>query len=123
MQYPVLRFRPLMRGLVLFGLVGCVAACQAVPQGLPLYQTPHTVLYSYVITNGMARGRLMAGPLPNAQVQAILKADRETLGALLLFQDHPSQFTLLQAGQKVEDFIGVIEAPAGIVPQPQAVAR
>ncbi|MBR2123680.1 MAG: hypothetical protein IJ934_00645 [Acetobacter sp.] len=97
---------------VLFIVAGFLSACHHdVYQGVILRQTPRTVLYSYVIADGMARGRFMRKPIYAAQVLAILNADHEARTALRLFHKHPSRQTLQQAGQKVEDFIGVIEAP------------
>ena len=100
-----------LRVCIVFMMVWAVSACHRYDfQGIIIRQTPHTVLYSYAIANGMARGRFMTKPLYLAQEQAILKADRDARAALRFFGKHPSRSTLQQAGQKVENLIGVIEA-------------
>ena len=103
------RLIPLLARMAACGLV---AGCQSGPPGqLVLRQTPRTVLYSYLMANGMARGRLMSETVTPAQYLRIVQADRSALIAILLFRDKPSQRNLGNAGQRVEDFLGVIEAP------------
>lgn len=100
-----------LRVCIVVILVWTISACHRYDfQGIIIRQTPRTVLYSYAIANGMARGRFMTKPLYLAQEQAILKADHDARAALRFFGKHPSRSTLQQAGQKVEKLIGVIEA-------------
>ncbi|MCP1241156.1 hypothetical protein GOB86_01005 [Acetobacter lambici] len=96
---------------VLLALVG-VAGCQSVPYQLKVEQTPSTLLYSYAIANGMARGQLMSGGLTLPQIVHIVTADRAALAAILAFRDHPGSNTLKVAGLKVEDFLATIDEPA-----------
>ncbi|MFT8675981.1 MAG: hypothetical protein ABF791_08950 [Acetobacter sp.] len=112
------RLKPL---LALTAVCGLAAGCQSRPQGLVLRQTPSTVLYSYLVANGMARGRLMSERVTPAEYLHIVQADRSALIAILLFRDKPTQNNLGNAGQRVEDFIGVIDgatAPVSGRPQP-----
>ncbi|MFT8439474.1 hypothetical protein [Acetobacter fabarum] len=95
----------------LLALVG-VAGCQSVPYQLKVEQTPSTLLYSYAIANGMARGQLMSGGLSLPQIVQIVTADREALAAILVFRDHPGSNTLKVAGLKVEAFLATIDEPA-----------
>ncbi|KDE21023.1 hypothetical protein AZ09_02650 [Acetobacter aceti 1023] len=104
--FPVF-FRSALGVLAIFGLAGCQSS-----HGLKVQETPRTLLYSYVIANGMARGRMMTEDLPPAQVFNIVTTDKNALVAILAFRDKPTRSTLRQAGQKVEDFIGAIEQPA-----------
>lgn len=91
--------------------LAAVAGCQSVPYQLKVEQTPSTLLYSYAIANGMARGQLMSGGLTLPQIVHIITADRAALGAILVFRDHPGHDTLMMAGLKVEDFLAVIDQP------------
>lgn len=103
--FPVF-FRSAVGVLAILGLAGCQSS-----RGLKVQETPRTLLYSYVIANGMARGRLMTEDLPPDQVYNIIKTDRNALVAILAFRDKPTRRTLRQAGHKVEDFIGAVEQP------------
>ncbi|WP_338331507.1 hypothetical protein [Acetobacter sp. LMG 32666] len=112
MKRPVFRFfckaPPFAAMLALVG----VAGCQSVPYELRVEQTPSTLLYSYAIANGMARGQLMSGGLTLPQIVHIVTADRAALAAILAFRDHPDGNTLKVAGLKVESFLATIDEPA-----------
>ena len=111
MTRPVFHFArkaPLFAGVA--GVVA-LAGCQSAPYQLRVEQTPSTLLYSYAIANGMARGQLMSGTMTLPQIVNIVAADRAALGAILVFRDHPSNGTLNVAGHKVEDFLATIDQP------------
>ncbi|MBO1324046.1 hypothetical protein K2X14_02605 [Acetobacter sp. TBRC 12305] len=113
MKSPILRRPARLKSLLaLMAACGLVAGCQSGPSGLVLRQTPRTVLYSYLVANGMARGRLMSETVTPAEYLHIVQADRSALIAILLFRDKPNPQNLGKAGQRVEDFLGVIEAPS-----------
>ncbi|MGD7068704.1 hypothetical protein [Acetobacter sp. AAB5] len=103
--FPVF-FRSAIGVLAILGLAGCQSS-----RGLKVQETPRTLLYSYVIANGMARGRIMTEDLPPTQVFNIITTDRNALLAILAFRDKPTRRRLRKAGQKVEDFIGAVEQP------------
>lgn len=112
MKRPVFRFFYKAPALAVTVAIAAVAGCQAVPYELKVEQTPSTLLYSYAIANGMARGQLMSGSMTLPQIVRIITADRAALNAILVFRDHPGHDTLQLAGQKVEDFLAVIDQPA-----------
>ena len=103
-------FRKATPFAAMLGLVS-MAGCQSVPYQLKVEQTPSTLLYSYAIANGMARGQLMSGGLTLPEIVHIVTADREALAAILVFRDHPGHNTLRVAGLKVEDFLATIDDP------------
>ena len=111
MTRPVFRF--VRKAPFFAALAGCVAlaGCQSAPYQLKVEQTPSTLLYSYAIANGMARGQLMSGTMTLPQIVTLVAADRAALGAILVFRDHPSNGTLNMAGHKVEDFLAALEQP------------
>ena len=98
-------------------LLGLLAGCQSHSVGLVVRPTPRTVLYSYVIANGMARGRLMSDRVTVAEYMRILQSDRAALSAIMQLRDRPTNENLHNAGEKVEDFIALINSPPSPVTQ------
>lgn len=111
MKRPILRFFYKAPAVAAVLATVSMAGCQSVPYQLKVEQTPSTLLYSYAIANGMARGQLMNGGMTLPQIVQILTADRSALSAILVFRDHPGAETFRLAGQKVEDFLFVIDHP------------
>ena len=99
------------RGVRAVVLLGLLAGCQSHGGGLVVRQTPRTILYSYVIANGMARGRLMSDRVTVGEYMRILQSDRDALTAIMQFRDSPTNENLHNAGQRVEDFITLINSP------------
>ncbi|MFT8417430.1 MAG: hypothetical protein ABF636_01185 [Acetobacter sp.] len=114
MKRPVFRFFYKAPVFAAIAALAAVAGCQSVPYQLKVEQTPSTLLYSYAIVNGMARGQLMSGGMTLPQIIHIVTADRAALAAILFFRDHPSNGAFMAAGQKVEDFLAVIDQPVGL---------
>lgn len=102
-------------GVRAVALLGLLAGCQSHSGGLVVRPTPKTVLYSYVIANGMARGRLMSDRVTVGEYMRILQSDREALTAIMQLRDRPSNENLNKAGQRVEDFISLINSPPAAV--------
>lgn len=98
-------------GVRAVALLGLLAGCQSHSVGLVVRPTPKTVLYSYVIANGMARGRLMSDRVTVAEYMRILQSDRAALSAIMQLRDRPTNENLHNAGEKVEDFIALINSP------------
>jgi hypothetical protein len=99
------------RGVRAVVLLGLLAGCQSHSGALVVRQTPRTILYSYVIANGMARGRLMSDRVTVGEYMRILQSDRDALTAIMQFRDSPTNENLHNAGQRVEDFITLINSP------------
>lgn len=99
------------RGVRAVVLLGLLAGCQSHNGALVVRQTPRTILYSYVIANGMARGRLMSDRVTVGEYMRILQSDRNALTAIMQFRDSPTNENLHNAGQRVEDFIALINSP------------
>lgn len=112
MMRPVFRFFHKAPVFAAMAALAVVAGCQSVPYQLKVEQTPSTLLYSYAIVNGMARGQLMSGTMTLPQIIHIVTADRAALAAILFFRDHPDNDTFMAAGRKVEDFLAVLDQPA-----------
>lgn len=104
-------------GVRAVALLGLLAGCQSHSVGLVVRPTPRTVLYSYVIANGMARGRLMSDRVTVAEYMRILQSDRAALSAIMQLRDRPTNENLHNAGEKVEDFIALINSPPSSVTQ------
>ncbi|WP_086638547.1 hypothetical protein [Acetobacter okinawensis] len=111
MMRPVFHFARKAPFFAAMAGLAALAGCQSAPYQLRVEQTPSTLLYSYAIANGMARGQLMSGTMTLPQIVNIVTADRAALGAILLFRDHPNNSTLIVAGQKVEDFLATLDQP------------
>ena len=111
MMRPVFHFARKVPLCAVLAACATLAGCQSAPYQLKVEQTPSTLLYSYAIANGMARGQLMSGTMTLPQIVNIVTADRAALAAILVFRDHPSNNTLSVAGHKVEDFLATIDQP------------
>ena len=106
------------------GFVGLfvLAGCQVAPQSLTLHPTPNTLVYSYIITNGMARGHIMADRLSDAQLMTLASADHTALMAVILAAHQPTRRNFDLANQAMELYLSTIdEAPTA--PTGTAVAK
>lgn len=112
MKRPVFRFFYKAPVLVATLAIATVAGCQSVPYQLKVEQTPATLLYSYTIVSGMARGQFMSGTMTLPQIIQIVTADRAAIAAIQFFRDHPGSDSFRVADQKVEDFLAVLDQPA-----------
>ncbi|WP_156480450.1 hypothetical protein [Acetobacter tropicalis] len=53
--------------------------------------TPTTLIYSYIIAHGMARGRVMSGDLAPQDVIRLAQADQMALLSVLMAEKEPSR--------------------------------
>lgn len=79
----------------------CVSACQqqAVVDVRP---TPHTLIYTYLMAHGMARGTVMSGEMTPQKLTGLLVADRAALLAVLKETAYPSGTNLAAASKAVQ---------------------
>ncbi len=108
--FPV--FFRLMAGLT--GLA-VLAGCQSSAGMVKINPTPRTLIYSYVIASGMARGQVMSGLVPPERLIRIVDADRTALAAILVAEHSPTGADIKTASQAVENFLAVIE-PSDVTP-------
>ncbi|KXV62248.1 hypothetical protein AD949_12520 [Acetobacter orleanensis] len=94
-----------------FASLAALAGCQSAPGAVQINPTPHTLIYSYVIASGMARGQVMSGRVPPARLVQIVNADRAALAAIVYAEYNPSSAGIKNAGQAMENFLAVIEPP------------
>mgnify|MGYP003364949245 FL=1 len=113
--FPV--FFRLMAG---FAGLTVLAGCQSSAGRVAINPTPRTLIYSYVIASGMARGQVMSGLVSPERLVQIVNADRTALAAILNAEYSPSGAGIKNAGQAMENFLAVIE-PAD--PTPSSVVR
>lgn len=113
-------FPVFFRLLAGFAGLAALAGCQSVPGMVAVKPTPHTLIASYMIASGMARGEVMSGRVSPTRLVQIVQADRTALMAILTVQYHPSGAGIENAGQALENFLAVIE-PSD--PTPPSVVR
>lgn len=102
--FPV--FFRLMAG---FAGLTLMAGCQSAPGTVQISPTPHTLIYSYVIASGMARGQVMSGRVSPERLVQIVNADRAALAAIAYAEYNPSSAGIENAGVAMENFLAVIE--------------
>ncbi|MBS1002631.1 hypothetical protein [Acetobacter thailandicus] len=90
--------------------VTLLGGCQTHPRGLDLTPTPRTLVYSYIIANGMARGRIMRGAVSHEQLIALAKIDRQVLLSILIAQRYPSHRNFHLAEDAVIAYLAAIES-------------
>lgn len=95
-------------GVALGGMV-LLAACQMAPKSVSLDPTPRTMMYSYIIANGMARGRMMAGRADATQIMSMAQADRLALIAIITADREPSRQATQAANAALASYIYEIE--------------
>lgn len=107
---------------LLAGVAGLMvlAGCQSSANMVKITPTPRTLIYSYVIASGMARGQVMSGQVSRERLVQIVNADRAALTAILNAEYNPSGAGLKNAGQAMENFLAVIEPTD---PTPPSVVR
>lgn len=94
-----LRWRPL-------ALCGALAACQASPV-VNTRPTPHTLIYSYMIAHGMARGAVMSGGITPHRLTEIIVLDHEALLAVAREESSPADSNMRAANKAIEQLIAV----------------
>lgn len=85
-----------------------LSACQTSPV-VDTRPTPHTLIYSYLIAHGMARGYVMSGNLDMKQLATVLMADRAALLAVMAETANPSSPHLHAAGNAIEQLLATVE--------------
>ncbi|NHN87542.1 hypothetical protein GOB81_02705 [Acetobacter sp. LMG 1627] len=85
-------------------ICGVLGACQAAPV-VNLDPTPHTLIYSYLMAHGMARGAVMSGGMNMQQLLDLIRIDREALRAVSRETAAPGSDNLRAANQAVERLI------------------
>lgn len=106
-------------------LCGALAACQASPV-VSTRPTPHTLIYSYMIAHGMARGAVMSGGITAHRLTEIIVLDHEALLAVAREESLPSDSNMRAANRAIEQLIAatapVDGAPAEPSPQTKSAA-
>lgn len=101
------------------GLAGLLllAGCQMAPQGVSVAPTPSTLIYSYIIANGMARGHIMVDRLTTEQIVSLAATDHMTLLAILLAAREPTPRNFERANNAMVLYLQAIDGQA-IAPVP-----
>ncbi|GEL57761.1 hypothetical protein ACI01nite_03630 [Acetobacter cibinongensis] len=97
------------QNMAALGGVALLAGCQTAPRAVSLEPTPHTMMYSYLIANGMARGRMMAGRADAAQVMSMAQADQVAVVAILTAAREQSRQATQAANAALISYIHEIE--------------
>ncbi|WP_010667745.1 hypothetical protein [Acetobacter aceti] len=85
-------------------LCGALAACQASPV-VSTKPTPHTLVYSYMMAHGMARGAVMSGGITPRRLTEIIVLDHEALLAVAREESLPSDSNMRAANKAIEQLI------------------
>ncbi|MDN7354073.1 hypothetical protein [Acetobacter senegalensis] len=67
--------------------------------------TPTTLIYSYLIAHGMARGRVMSGDLTPQDVIQLARADQMALLSVLMAEKEHSARNFKDAGEAMVSFL------------------
>lgn len=86
-----------------------LAGCHTSMTTVKITPTPTTLLYSYIIAHGMARGRIMSGDLAPQDVIRLAQADQMALLSVLRVEKEPSYKNIKYAKRISENFIGLIQ--------------
>ncbi|WP_050942236.1 hypothetical protein [Acetobacter tropicalis] len=103
------RFRGLCCTMV---AVSLLAGCQAPMATVKITPTPTTLIYSYIIAHGMARGRVMSGDLAPQDVIRLAQADQMALLSVLMAEKEPSRKNFLQMKKSMLVFLSQIRQGA-----------
>lgn len=103
------RFRGLCSTMV---GVSLLAGCQAPMATVKITPTPTTLIYSYIIAHGMARGRVMSGDLAPQDVIRLAQADQMALLSVLMAEKEPSRKNFLQMKKSMLVFLSQIRQGA-----------
>ncbi|KAA8389440.1 hypothetical protein FOH24_08655 [Acetobacter tropicalis] len=90
--------------------VSLLAGCQAPMATVKITPTPTTLIYSYIIAHGMARGRVMSGDLAPQDVIRLAQADQMALLSVLMAEKEPSYKNIRFAKINGEHFLRSIES-------------
>ncbi len=71
-------------------------------------QSGHTLIYTYLMVHGMARGYVMSGGLDRDQLGRLILADRTALLAVATETAQPSRHNLLLAGEAVQALLAEV---------------
>ncbi|ATJ91314.1 MULTISPECIES: hypothetical protein [Acetobacter] len=117
MKRPVSAFpfflRRVVRGLCCtMAGVSLLAGCQAPMATVKITPTPTTLIYSYIIAHGMARGRVMSGDLAPQDVIRLAQADQTALLSVLMAEKEPSRKNFLQMKKSMLVFLSQIRQGA-----------
>lgn len=99
------RFRGLCCTMV---AVSLLAGCQAPMATVKITPTPTTLIYSYIIAHGMARGRVMSGDLAPQDVIRLAQADQMALLSVLMAEKEPSRRSFKGAANAVVSFLSAL---------------
>lgn len=89
--------------------VSLLAGCQAPMATVKITPTPTTLIYSYIIAHGMARGRVMSGDLAPQDVIRLAQADQMALLSVLMAEKEPSRKAMERARSAVGVYLDRIE--------------
>ncbi|MFT8719316.1 hypothetical protein [Acetobacter sp.] len=103
-------------------LCGILAACQAAPV-VKVEPTPHTLVYSYLMAHGMARGAVMSGGMNARQLLDLIRADHEALLAVAHESSAPGSTNLKAANEAVERLIAATQPLDGAPAIPTGAIR
>lgn len=100
------RFRGLCCTMV---AVSLLAGCQAPMATVKITPTPTTLIYSYIIAHGMARGRVMSGDLAPQDVIRLAQADQAARGSIVDFETTNRRWFFVQATDAIISYLRAIE--------------
>lgn len=89
--------------------VSLLAGCQAPMATVKITPTPTTLIYSYIIAHGMARGRVMSGDLAPQDVIRLAQADQMALLSVLIAEKEPSRKNFNYNRSAIIDFLDAID--------------
>ncbi|GBQ22907.1 hypothetical protein AA0472_0923 [Acetobacter estunensis NRIC 0472] len=96
-----------------------LAACQASP-AVSLRPTPHSLIYSYMMAHGMARGAVMSGGMTPRQIMELIVVDHAALLAVAREMAEPSGGNMHAANDAIIRLVALTQPVDG---KPQAPAQ
>ncbi|NHN85839.1 hypothetical protein GOB93_14480 [Acetobacter musti] len=91
------------------GVLFTVSACQTSSPVVDMRPTPHTLIYTYLMAHGMARGTVMSGDITPPQLTGLLVADRAALLAVMKETAYPSGANLVAASRAVQQLLAATQ--------------
>ncbi|GEN62729.1 hypothetical protein [Acetobacter oeni] len=111
------RLRATLRPAGVIAVLCAVSACQTSSE-VSLRTTPHTLIYTYLMAHGMARGTVMSGDMTPQKLSGLLIADRAALLAVMKETAYPSGSNLAAASQAVQQLLAMTQPSDYGAPRP-----
>jgi len=99
-----------------------LSACATRPESVAEVPTQHSVVYTYLMAHGMARGYVMSEPLDRPSLDKLISIDHAALMAVATESALPSSVHLRDATHAVENLLAML-APNPVLAPTATVAR